>query len=78
MIDSVIQILIVVLSCSAIWMVNQDKPWARWGNVAGVLGQPLWLYTTFINEQWGMFILSLFYLYCWLQGVYNKFYKSNK
>lgn len=71
----IIQILIVLTGGVAIWMVNQDKNWAKWGNVVGLVSQPLWLYTTFVAEQWGIFALSLFYMFCWGQGVYNKFYK---
>lgn len=74
--EMLLQILIVVFSGSAIWFVNQDKPWAKWGNVLGLIGQPLWLFTTYQNEQWGMLTLTIFYIYCWAQGVYNKFIKK--
>ena len=76
--ELVVQILIVVFSGSAIWFVNQDKSWSKWGNVLGLIGQPLWLFTTYSNEQWGMFALTIFYIYCWAQGVYNKFIKTKK
>ena len=73
----IVQALILLFSCSAIWLVNQDKSYSRWGNVLGALGQPLWLYTSFMEQQWGIFALSIFYLFCWLQGIYNNFFKPN-
>ena len=76
--DVVLQVIIASTGGGAIWLVNQDKPWSKWGSVVGTIGQPFWLYTSYINEQWGIFLLSLFYLYCWCQGIYNNFYRKGK
>lgn len=67
----IIQILIVLFSCSAIYLVSQKHKYAKWGYLIGFIGQPLWLYTSFVTEQWGIFILSLFYMYSWGIGIYN-------
>lgn len=76
--DVLIQIFIVLTSAGAIWLINQKKPWARWGSVIGLVGQPLWLYTSFQAEQWGVFTLTIFYMFSWSQGIYNNFYVKRK
>ena len=38
--------------------------------------QPFWYYTTWVNEQWGIFILSGFYTYAWLTGIYFHWIKN--
>lgn len=70
-----VQVAIVLFSALGIWFINQDRPWAKWGNVLGLIAQPFWLVTTYQNEQWGMFLLTVFYIYCWCQGIYNNFFK---
>lgn len=72
------QIMILIFSASAIWLVSQKKDYKKWGYVLGLLGQPFWLYTTIVNKQTGMFILTLFYIYSWSIGFYNYFIKKDK
>lgn len=66
-----IQILIVLFSCTAIWLITTNKPYGKWGYVIGFLGQPLWLYSSYTTNQWGIFVLSLFYMFTWGRGIYN-------
>lgn len=76
MIEMIIQIVILLTSALAVWLVNQNNKLSKWGSVLGLIGQPFWLYSTFSSQQWGIFLLSLFYMYCWGQGVYNNFIKG--
>jgi nicotinamide riboside transporter PnuC len=48
----------------------------KWGFVFGLLSQPFWFITSFLNGQWGIFILSIFYTVSWTYGVYEWFFKS--
>ncbi len=74
----IIQIIIFVTSASAIWLVSSKKHWRRWGYIIGLVGQPFWLYSTFVEKQWGIFLLALFYMYSWGQGVWNYWIKDRK
>ena len=65
------QAVILVLGAAAIWLVGRKEAWRKWGYVAGLMSQPFWLYTTWTNGQYGMFILSVWYVYAWAQGWYN-------
>lgn len=65
------QIFIMVFGASAIWFVGRKEKWKRWGYIFGIISQPFWFYTSYTNEQWGILIMSLFYTYSWIQGIYN-------
>ena len=69
--DQLAQFSIIGLGVPAIWLVGRTEDWKKWGYLLGLLTEPGWFYTSYINEQWGIFILSLWYLYAWAQGVYN-------
>jgi hypothetical protein len=43
----------------------------RWGYIAGILSQPFWFWTAWVNGQWGIFILSIFYAAAWINGINN-------
>jgi len=75
-IETIIQVLIVVLSAGAVWFVGRKEKWSRWGYILGLTSQPFWIYTTTKNSQWGLLILSLFYAYSWSVGIYNYWIKS--
>ena len=69
-----VQIIILILGCSSIWLVSRTEDWKKYGYVIGLINQPFWIYTSIVNEQWGIFILSLFYSYSWIMGIYNYWY----
>jgi len=76
--DIICQTWIVIFGCSAIWFVGRLEQWKRWGYILGLISQPAWVYTTIKHDQWGIFLLSLFYTYSWGQGVYNYWIKQKK
>jgi len=45
---------------------------AFWGAAA------IWFVSRIEHGQWGIFILSLFYTYSWVQGVYNYWIRPDK
>lgn len=71
-----IQSIILILSASSIWLVTRQENWKKYGYLIGLAAQPFWAYSSFVNEQWGIFALTLFYTYSWSQGVYNYFIKK--
>lgn len=68
-----IQALIFIFGATAIYLVGSKKSWSRWGYVLGLMGQPFWIYHTFVTGQWGIFLLSAFYAYSWANGIFNHF-----
>lgn len=75
MINTFCQVMIFLCGASAIWLVGRTESWSRWGYILGALGQPFWFYITLANEQYGIFLLCLFYAYSWCQGIWNHWAK---
>lgn len=71
MIDDLVQAAMLITGAIAFLLVCRGSPRAKWGWLIGLLGQPLWLYTTWRAGQWGMFALSCVYAYGWIEGVWN-------
>lgn len=71
--DTISQIGIAVLGVTAIILVAKKN---KWGFVFGLLSQPFWFITSFINEQWGIFFLTIIYSGSWLLGIYEWFFKN--
>jgi hypothetical protein len=69
--DTVIQILIIISSCGAIWLLSHTEHWSRWGFIVGLAGQPLWFYDTFRKKQWGIFMVTLWFTFSYGQGIWN-------
>jgi len=72
-----IQLIITILGGSAIYFVGLKNPnISKYGFILGLASQPFWLITTYQHEQWGIFVLSLWYTFSWGQGVYNNFIRK--
>lgn len=73
--ETIVQIAIFILSASAILLVAKKN---KWGFVIGLTSQPFLLYTSYIHEQWGIFIVSIVYVFSWILGIYEWFFKDEK
>jgi len=73
--DTISQVAIAIFGVTAIILVAKKN---KWGFVFGLLSQPFWFITSFINKQWGVFFVSIVYACSWLYGVYEWFFKSKK
>ncbi len=69
--EIIAQIIIVVFGAAAIWLIGRREVWKRWGYIIGLCSQPAFLYTAWQHEQWGIFLLALWYAYSYGQGIYN-------
>jgi hypothetical protein len=65
------QLFIFVLGGVAMLLISSKHPYAKYGYLVGLLSQPFILRSVFKNKQWGLFGLSLWYTFCWMQGIYN-------
>ncbi len=67
----IVQIAIMLFGGAAIWFVGRKEKWSRWGYILGLLGQPFWIYESYTNEQWGIWLMTTVYTYSWIQGIIN-------
>lgn len=73
------QIGIALTGVIAIWL-SQDKSHGlrRYACLFGLIGQPFWFYSSFVAEQWGIFVLCFFYTYAWWKGFKNHWLNHEK
>lgn len=72
MIEQISQTMIFILGSLAIFLISVKN---KYGFIVGFLSQPFWLYASWSNRQWGIFILSIIYMISWLIGIYTHFKK---
>lgn len=72
--DVVAQVGLAIFGLTAIILVSFKN---KWGFVFGLISQPFWLYSSYVNMQWGIFFLSIIYLFSWAWGIYVWFYRDN-
>ncbi|MFH1175625.1 MAG: hypothetical protein V1698_02795 [bacterium] len=75
MLDKICQIIILLLAPIAILLISKK---IKWGFVVGMASQPFWIATSYLNKQWGVFAVSLLYLFVWANGIYEWFLKPGK
>lgn len=73
-----IQIYIFVTSVTAVYFLTSKPTHARWGSLVGLCGQPAWLYVTAKGETWGVFAVSVWFLFCYYRGVARGFFPLHK
>lgn len=72
------QILIALTGVTAVFLSQQGNAnLKKFACLFGIAGQPFWFYSAFTNEQWGIFLLCVFYSYAWGVGVYNNWIKKS-
>jgi nicotinamide riboside transporter PnuC len=73
--DEIAQVGLTLFSVAAIFLVAKKN---KWGFVIGLLSEPFWFITSYLNKQWGIFILTCVYTVTWAYGIYEWFYKEDK
>lgn len=73
--DLLANIGVAVFGITAIILVAKKN---KWGFVIGLISQPFWLVTSYLNKQWGVFILTVVYVFTWSYGIYEWFFKKDK
>ena len=74
---NIVQFVILVLSAGAITcLTSADKKVRLWGSIFGLLGQPLWFYTSYMAGQWAILILAIWYTRAYIKSIMNN--KSNQ
>jgi hypothetical protein len=73
--EIITQIAITVFSCTSIFLFS-TKSYYRYGFIAGIVGQPFWIYSSYSTGQWGIFLVSLWFTVAHIRGLKNHFIKS--
>lgn len=73
--DILSQVAIFIFGVLGVVLVARKN---KWGFVFGLLVQPFWFITAFLNEQWGVFLVSIVYTASWSYGIYEWFFKNEK
>jgi nicotinamide riboside transporter PnuC len=73
MYDVVSQVVIFIFGAGSIILVARKN---KWGFVLGLLAQPFWYITAYVNGQWGIFFVSFVYTASWIYGIYEWFFKD--
>lgn len=69
------QIAIGILSGSAILLSQSMKDnLRRYAPILGLASQPFWIYTSILNNQPVLFLLTFYYIYAWSIGIKNYWY----
>ena len=71
------EVMIFVLGSGAIFLLNLNNRWSRWGAVLGLISQPFWFLSSYASGSWGIFAVSFTYTISYIIGVYN-FWLRNK
>jgi len=69
-IENINQIFILFFSSLSIFYLSGKKN-IKCGFILGLCGQPFWLYTTFVSEQWGIFLVSFWFVFNYIRGLIN-------
>ncbi len=73
--DIIAQVGLTIFSITAIILVARKN---RWGFVSGMISQPFWLITSYVNQQWGIFFTSIVFTFSWAYGIHEWFFKDKK
>lgn len=78
-IDFIVQTAIIVCGVFSAWL-SQDPEFEKrkWSSIAGLIAQPFWFYSTYINDQWGMFAVSFVFLAAYARGFWEHWIKKNR
>ena len=66
------QVIIPVTGLTAMYLVASDSPRRRmWAGIVGLSGEPFWITTAALAEQWGIVVLAFVYTVSWWRVYRN-------
>ena len=72
------QIFIALTGVIAIYLSQSSGDKVKYACLFGLASQPFWFYSAYIANQWGIFILCIFYTFAWMKGVKTHWIKKGK
>ena len=68
--DSICQASIIVTGAIQAWLFTRaDTELSTLGCIVGLVGAPFWFYTSFKNKQYGIFVVAIWYIFCFVDGL---------
>lgn len=68
--ENIQQFFILLCSGISIWAFAGIK-YKRLGFIFGLISQPFWFWSSFQTQQWGIFIVSIWFTINHIRGLYN-------
>lgn len=68
------QISIIVVGITSVFLLS-GKRTRKLGFAIAILGQWAWTYTTYHNAQWGLFLMTFYYLAMQIRGLKNNWHE---
>jgi len=66
------QVGLAVFTIVAIYLsASSDPRWRMTAGIVGLCGEPFWIATAFMNQQWGIGIVAVFISFGWWR-LYSK------
>ena len=70
--NDLVQAAILILSGVTAWLLaSKHARVRRWGYVVGIVGEPFWLYASWVTNQWGVVLLALWWTAQYIRGAIN-------
>ena len=64
------QVAIAFTGVIAIWLSQDERSnFRKYACLFGITGQPFWMYSAIVAEQWGILTLTFFYTWAWIKGI---------
>lgn len=68
--DNVCQASIIITGAVQTWLLTRgDIELSTLGCIIGLVGAPFWLYTSYKNKQVGIFLISIWYVLCFMDSL---------
>ena len=72
MLDLIAQISISILGPAAIYLMGSKQERLRmWGGILGMCGEPFWLTTSILHDQWGIILMCFIYAPNYFRAFWN-------
>lgn len=65
-INNIIQAILVILTMASGYFIARKN---ILGMIFALLSQPFWVYTSYKNKQWGILLLSIYYIIIYIYGL---------
>lgn len=66
------QVGIAITGVTAIFLTqSKSENLRRYACLFGMAGQPFWIYSAVVAQQWGILVLTCFYTAAWAKGVWT-------
>jgi hypothetical protein len=75
MLDIISQVAIFIFGVTSLILITKKN---KWGFVIALFGQPFYFYTSYVNRQWGLFLVTLVYTIIWAYGATQWFSKGKR